>query len=77
MSLFKKWKKRDAQAEPFDREKYIPVIRASICNGEQVFGWKDKDTGKFQEVEFLKNGSGLEAILEKYGISREEIKKEW
>ncbi len=35
---------------PFDPETQKPVIRCSICNGEQIAGFKDKKTGKFTEV---------------------------
>lgn len=61
----------------FDREEQRPVIRASICTGEQVAGFKDIHTGKFTEVTVIRNDRDLQAFLENYGIMAEEIKKEW
>ena len=42
MGLFKKKKAQ----QPYDKENKKPVIKASICNGEQVAGFKDIHTGK-------------------------------
>lgn len=76
MSLFKK-RKSKTETFHFDRDKYIPVIKASICNGEQVIGWKEKETGKFEEVMFLRSNNDLQKFLTQYDISPEEVKKEW
>ena len=46
MSLFKK----KSSAKSYDKDTQKPVIKASICNGEQVAGFKDLHTGKFEEV---------------------------
>lgn len=72
--------KREKQAErleekSFDREKQIPVLRCSICNGEQVAGFKDRDTGKFHEAAFIRNEKELKEFMEIYGI--EKITKEY
>ena len=53
-----------------------PVIRASICNGEQVAGFRDTRTGRFEEVMYIRNQSDLEAFKAEYGIVG-EIKKEY
>ena len=34
----------------YDKENKKPVIKASICNGEQVAGFKNIHTGKIEEV---------------------------
>ena len=34
----------------YDKENQRPVIKASICNGEQVAGFQDIHTGAFEEV---------------------------
>ena len=34
----------------YDKTTMTPVIHASICTGEQVAGFKNKETGKFEEV---------------------------
>ena len=61
----------------YDKENQKPVIRASICNGEQVAGFKDIRTGKFSEIMLLRNDRDLEKFLGKYNISVQEIVKEY
>ena len=39
------WKKqKKAPSEAYDREKLEPVIRSSICTGEKVAGFREKET---------------------------------
>ena len=61
----------------FDREHQKPVIRSSICTGEQVAGFRDLRTGKFTEIMLVRNNEDMEEFTGKYGISREEITREW
>lgn len=56
----------------FDRENKKPVIRCSICTGEQVAGFKDIHTGKFQDVMLIKNQEDLHCFMELYGIDKVE-----
>lgn len=72
MGLFKK----KIQTKTYDKENKIPVIKASICNGEQVAGFKDIHTGKLEEVMLIKNAADLDQFKSEYGI-KEEIKKEY
>lgn len=69
--------RRKIKTEPYDRQRQQPVIRASICTGEQVAGFRDIQTGKFTEVMLIRNRKEMEEYLEKYDIKEEEIKKEW
>lgn len=74
--FFKREKKPGGlEVKSFDREKQMPVLRCSICNGEQVAGFKDKDTGKFHEAAFIRNEKELKEFMEAYGI--EKITKEY
>lgn len=50
MGLFK----RKTVTKTYDKENKKPVIKASICNGEQVAGFKDIHTGKIEEVMLIK-----------------------
>ena len=61
----------------FDRERHKPVIRSSICTGEQVAGFKDRRTGRFIEIMLIRDNGDIEAFTRQYGISREEITREW
>ncbi|MBP3325190.1 MAG: aspartate dehydrogenase [Coprococcus sp.] len=56
----------------FDRENRKPVVRCSICTGEQVAGFKDIHTGKFQDVMLIKNQKDLHCFMEMYGIDKVE-----
>ncbi|RGG03231.1 aspartate dehydrogenase [Ruminococcus sp. AF27-12AA] len=72
MGLFKKKKVQQS----YDKENKKPVIKASICNGEQVAGFKDIHTGKIEEVMLIKSPADLEYFEAMYGID-EEIAKEY
>lgn len=72
MRLFKK----KIVIQSYDKENKKPVIKASICNGEQVAGFKDIHTGKIEEIMLIRNAEDLEKFKETYGIE-EEIKKEY
>ena len=52
------------------------MIKASICNGEQVAGFRNKKTGKFEEVLFIRKPSDMENFRVEYGIDG-EIRKEY
>lgn len=69
--------KRKTVKVDYDRENQRPVIRASICNGEQVVGFKDIRTGKFSDVMLIRDDRDLAEFLERYGIVREDVKKEY
>ena len=57
---------------PYDKAGKVPVIRSSICTGEQVAGFKDRRTGKFTEVMAVKGSGDLERFMEMYGVERVE-----
>lgn len=59
-----------------DHPKKKTVIKASICNGEQVAGLKDLHTGKIEEIMLIKSPADLKSFKEMYGID-EEIAKEY
>ena len=61
----------------YDRNNQVPVIRASICTGEKVAGFKDIHTGKFTEVMVVRGDKDMLEFLGRYGILAEEIRKEW
>lgn len=64
-------------ATAYDKASQIPTIRASICNGEQIAGFKDIQTGKFKEELCIRTPRDLEEFLQKYGIDKADLKKEW
>lgn len=71
MGLFSKLFKKQAPAASYDPEKLTPAIRASICTGEKVAGFVDKETKKFREVMLLSAPSDLSEFKARYGIEGE------
>ena len=67
--------KKEKTIEEYNLQDYIPIIKCSICNGEQVAGFKEKSTGHFTEIMLIRNGGDLEVFKQKYGI--EKVKKEY
>ena len=61
----------------FDRENLRPVIKASICTGEKVAGFKDVHTGKFDEVMLIRNEKDMEKFLETYDLTMKDISIEY
>ena len=57
----------------FDPKQQKAVIRCSICTGEQVAGFQDIHTGKFEEVMLIRGEVDLQHFKEQYGV--EEITK--
>lgn len=68
-------RKQKPSVREYDRETYKPILKCSICNGEQVAGFKDIQTGKFEEVTLIRNAKELEEFMNRYGIK--EISKEY
>ncbi|MBQ8821600.1 MAG: aspartate dehydrogenase [Lachnospiraceae bacterium] len=52
----------------YDKENLRPVLKCSICTGEQVAGFMDKRTGKFQEVMLVAGREDLELFKSMYGL---------
>ena len=70
MGLFGK----KSEKKTYDKNNQKPVLRCSICTGEQVAGFQDIHTGSFEEVMLIQNVTDLEAFKSRYGIT-EEIAK--
>lgn len=70
-------RKKQREQKSYDKEKEKPVIRASICTGEQVAGFKDLRSGKFTEIMLIWGQEDLKLFAETYGINESEISKEY
>lgn len=69
MRLFSK--KPDAAPEcTYDRSREKPVIRASICTGERVAGFKELKTGRFREVTLIRGQKDIDSFMKRYGLDR-------
>ena len=76
MGLFKK----KIVKKTYDREHMKPVIRASICTGEEVAGFKDIRTGKIEEnmlisIAFRKWANNVlkQYIMKGYAINEKRL----
>lgn len=63
--------------KPYDRTRYKPVLHCSICTGEQVAGFKDLRTGRFEDVMLVRTQRDLNAFLTQYGLKAEELEKDY
>lgn len=52
----------------FDAEQFLPAIRQSICTGERVAGFVNRETGGFSEVMLIRTEKDLDAFCAQYGI---------
>ena len=67
--MFRIFKAKEKKRLTYDRETQKPVIRCSICTGEQVAGFKDIHTGKFTDICLIRNETDLQEFKEMYGIT--------
>ncbi len=69
--MFEKKKK----VKPYDKENLKPVLKCSICTGEQVAGFKEIRSGKFHDVMLVRGEKDLQEFKEMYGL--DEVPKEY
>ena len=60
----------------YDPATQKPILKCSICTGEQVAGFKDLHTGKFEDIMLIRNANDLQKFMDTYGIT-EPIPKEY
>ncbi len=53
----------------YDPATQKPVIKCSICNGEQVAGFQNIHTGAFKEVMLIRTRGNLSSFMKEYGIT--------
>jgi len=75
--MFGKSKKQPASPSiSYDKTGKTPVIRSSICTGEQVAGFKDAQ-GTFHEIMLLRNTADLQEFLRTFDLTDSDIKREY
>ena len=67
--------KKKTKLQKYDVRNQNTVRKVSICTREQVAGFKDIHTGKFEEVMLLRNSEDLEKFKTMYDIQKEIEKK--
>lgn len=68
-------KKKKPDKDSYDSSEWKPVLKCSICTGEQVAGFKNIHTGEFREEEFISCPKDLQCFMDRYQI--EKIDKEY
>ena len=71
------WNRKKRAKTAYDKTGKVPVIRSSICTGEQVAGFKDGTTGKFQELMLIRTDSDYQEFMRLYDVEESEIRREW
>ena len=69
-TLFQK-KNKEVQDSSYNPGEKKPAIKCSICNGEQVAGFVNLESGAFEDVMLLRNEKDLQEFKKKYGIEGE------
>ena len=67
MSFFHRRRTR-VEIVPYDPETQRPLIRASICTGERVAGFKSTIDGRFTEVMLIRSPEDERRFKEAYQI---------
>lgn len=70
-------KKKPQLRLSYDSSRQRPVIKSSICTGERVAGFVDKESGKFEDIMLICNEEDLERFCSVYGLKAEDISKIW
>ena len=70
-------RRKQPDISPYDKTGKIPVIRSSICTGEQVAGFKDPVSGKFDDLMLIRNSNDLAEFLSLFQVDESDIQREW
>lgn len=66
---------RKKEKKTYDPARWQPVLRCSICTGEQAAGFKELGTGRFEEVMLIRSEKDLARFMHEYGL--ETVTKEY
>ncbi|MCR4776985.1 MAG: aspartate dehydrogenase [Saccharofermentans sp.] len=53
----------------YSLDEWEPVIRSSICTGEKVAGFKNRQSGVFEDIMLIQTPGDIEEFRRKYNIS--------
>jgi hypothetical protein len=59
---------------PFDPSKEEPAVKKSICTGEATAGFLDRATGRFRDVQIIKNPLDFQEFCQRTGTDPEKIR---
>lgn len=72
MKLFKK---KEPPRIPYDPGTQQPAVRSSICTGELVVGFLERESGRFLEYELARSQSDVDTFCRRVGIEPKDIKR--
>lgn len=75
MGLFGKKKAPPVRRAAFSLEEYEPVLRCSICTGEQVACMRNRQTGQLREVMLIRSTQDLEEFCRTYQVAADQVRK--
>lgn len=67
--------KKKTIPKEYDKENLRPVVRSSICTGEQVAGFKNIHTGRFEDIMLIRDEKDLQEFMQMYDLT--EVSKEY
>ena len=73
MGLFGRKKKNDYPV--FPEGDLEPVLRCSICTGEQVLCARDRQTGELHELMLIKRPDDLAGFCEANGLREADVRR--
>jgi len=71
MKLFGRKKDPVRVSTDYPLSLYEPVIRCSICTGEQVACMRERETGHLVELMLIQSPADLALFCKRYGVSGE------
>ena len=72
MGIFGRKKRSDAPLFPEGCE---PVLRCSICTGEQTLGYMDGVSGQMKELMLIRSPDELDRVCRANGIDPESVRR--
>ena len=72
MGLFSK---KQNEYPKMPKGEFEPVLRCSICTGEQVLCARERNSNQLHEIMLIKSPADLEGFCEANGIRMDQIEK--
>ena len=70
-------KKKTLRPRSYDAATKRPVMKSSICTGERVAGFVDKESGRFEDIMLIRGEADLQEFCGLYGLKAQDIGKIW
>ncbi len=67
-------KPKSETAYEYHPDQESPAVRSSICTGEKVAGFVNKETGRFQEVMLIRTAEDMAKFKRQFHLEETEIK---